>query len=212
MSSDQINRRDFLIKASKYSSLSLLALNFGCSISRFLDDSTQNIALIYATKYGATKETADWINEGMGRKADLLDIEDIDHSEIASRYSLFIVGSGIWIGGVHNKLVDFLTSEAEKIDGKVIASFVVCGTDGTKESGKRRISGYFDKFHKPLTELPKISEYFGGRIIVEKLTDEDREALVQFYRRFLKTKLTSWDKTDPNKANLFGKTVKSKVI
>lgn len=200
MSSDLISRRDFLVKAA----LSMAALNFGCSISGLVRDSSRT-ALIYATKYGATKDTAGWIRNGVNGEVDLLNIENISFPHTAKGYDSFIIGSGVWIGGVHNRLLEFLTSQAEMLDGKVIASFIVCGTDGGTESGKKRISSYFEPFHAPLKKMPLLSEYFGGRIIVEKLTDEDREALIKFYRTFLKSELTSWDKTDPDKAGRFGK-------
>lgn len=200
MSSDLISRRDFLLKAA----LSLAALNFGCSISTLIGEKSAT-ALIYATKYGATRDTAGWIQNGINGDVDLLNIEDIYFPRTAKSYDAFIIGSGVWIGGVHNRLLEFLTSQADMLDGKVIASFIVCGTDGGTESGKKRIRSYFEPFHAPLTKLPLLSEYFGGRIIVEKLTEEDREALIKFYRTFLKSELTSWDKTDPDKAGRFGK-------
>ena len=201
MSSDLISRRGFLLKAA----LSLAALNFGCSISKLRGDRAGNTALIYATRYGATKDTAQWIRTGIDREVDLLNIEDISFTRAVNGYDSFILGSGVWTGGVHNRLLDFLTSQAELLDGKITASFIVCGTDGGTESGKKRISGYFDQFHAPLKRVPLLSGSFGGRIIVEKLTDEDREALIKFYRTFLKSELMSWDKTDPERAGRFGK-------
>ena len=203
MSSNKISRREFI----KYSSLSLLALNFGCSISNLIDDSSKNVALIYATKYGSTKDTAVWIKDGMRENVDLLNIEDIS-SDTALKYDLFIIGSGVWIGGVHEKLVEFLESNASSLNSRVMASFIVCGTDGSKESGRKRIDGYFEDMLMPLKDKP-LTEYFGGRIVVEQLTEEDREALTDFYRTYLNTELKSWDKTDPNKADLFGKELKN---
>jgi menaquinone-dependent protoporphyrinogen IX oxidase len=200
MSSDMISRRDFLLSAA----LSLAALNFGCSISGLMGEKSRS-ALIYATKYGATRDTAHWIRNGINKDVDLLDIEAVSYPDIASGYDSFIIGSGVWTGGVHKNFSDFLSSQAEKLNGKIIASFIVCGTDGTTGSGRKRIDGYFEQFHAPLKKMPLMSEYFGGRIIVEKLTDEDREALIKFYRTYLKSELTSWDKTDPDKARLFGK-------
>lgn len=206
MLTDSINRREFL-SACKYFSLSLLALNFGCSISKLIGDKSKNVALIYATKYGATKDTSYWIRNGINGKVDLLNIEGIPSSDVASRYDLFIIGSGIWVGGVHEKIIDFFISQAGILNSKVIASFIVCGTDGSTKEGKQRIDGYFEQLHSPLKDRPILSEYFGGRIIVEKLTKEDREALIRFYRTYLKTELMSWDKTDPKKAAFFGKNI-----
>ncbi|MEW6600804.1 MAG: flavodoxin domain-containing protein [Nitrospirota bacterium] len=200
MSSDLISRRAFLLKAA----LSLAAMNFGCSISELIKDKSKT-ALIYATRYGATRDTAGWIRSGINRDVDLLNIEDISFAGTAQKYDSFIIGSGVWIAGVHNRLLEFLRSEAETLDGKVIASFVVCGTDGGTEGGRKRINSYFEPFHAPLKKLPLLSDYFGGRIIVEKLTEEDREALIKFYRTYLKSELTSWDKTNPKMAGAFGK-------
>jgi len=205
MSSGRISRREFI----KYSSLSLLALNFGCSISKLIGDSSKNVALIYATKYGSTKDTAGWIKDGMRGNVDLLNIEDISFSDTVSKYDLLIIGSGVWIGGVHEKLIDFLESNADVLTGRVMASFIVCGTDGSTEDGKERIDGYFEDMHMPLKDDHIMSEYFGGRIIVEQLTEEDREALTEFYSTYLGTELTSWDRTDPEKAALFGKDLKN---
>jgi hypothetical protein len=55
-----INRRDFI----QYSITALRALNFGCSIKGMLDDD-HRVALVYGTKYGATRDTAQWIKSGM---------------------------------------------------------------------------------------------------------------------------------------------------
>lgn len=208
MSSDCISRREFLSRAYKYSSLSLMALFWGCDIARLTEGKEKQTALIYATRYGATKETAGWIHEGIQGPVDLLDIESISFSDVASRYDRFIIGSGVWIGGVHKRIVDFLESHKNELNGKVLATFVVCGTDGNTQSGRKRIDGYFTPMHAPLDRKPSLSGYFGGRVIVEKLTDEDREALTVFYKTYLKDQLRSWDRTDPEKAELFGGEVK----
>lgn len=195
-----LNRREFI----KYSSLSIIAFSFGCSISRLIDDSSEKVALIYATKYGSTKDTSHWIKDGMKGSIDLLDIESISFSDTSSGYDRFIIGSGVWIGGVHNRLLDFLASQKDRLSGKVAASFIVCGTDGSTPDGRKRIDGYIEELHSSLSSRPALSRSFGGRIIVEQLTEEDREALTVFYRRFFQKELTSWDRTDPEKAVFFG--------
>lgn len=196
-------RRRFLLEGGKLCALSLAALNFGCGISRLLDEKSRT-ALIYATRYGATRDTSQWIKTGIGWNVDLLDIETISFAETAASYDSFIIGSGVWVGGTHKAFSDFLTSQAEKLNGRVVASFIVCGTDGTTEANRKRIEGYFEQFHSPLREKPPMSEYFGGRVIVEKLSAEDMETLARFYRTYLKAELKSWDNTDPGKAERFG--------
>ncbi len=208
MSSASITRREFLSRVCRYSSLSMMALFFGCDIARLTEGQKKKTALIYATRYGATKETAGWIKEGMQRPVDLLDVESISFTEVIARYDNFIIGSGVWIGGVHKRIIEFLESRKNELDGRVVATFVVCGTDGSTESGRKRIDGYFMPLYACLDKKPLLSRYFGGRVIVENLTDEDREALRVFYKTYLRAELRSWDRTDPEKASLFGGEVK----
>lgn len=204
MSPDFITRREFLSRVCRYSSLSMMALFFGCDIVRLTEGQKKKTALIYATRYGATKETAGWIQEGMQGPVDLLDIESISFSEVASKYDRFIIGSGVWIGGVHKKIIEFLESRKSELNGRVLATFVVCGTDGSTENGRKRIDGYFTPLYACFDKKPLLSRYFGGRVVVENLTDEDRQALTVFYKTYLHAELRSWDRTDPGKASLFG--------
>ncbi|NEX13856.1 MAG: hypothetical protein C1941_04035 [Prosthecochloris sp.] len=211
MLSDFITRREFLSRVCRYSSLSMMALFFGCDIARLGEGQKKKTALIYATRYGATKETATWIQEGMQGPVDLLDIETISFSDVTARYDHFIIGSGVWIGGVHKKIIEFLESRKKELSGRVLATFVVCGTDGSTESGRKRIDGYFTPLYACLDKKPLLSRYFGGRVIVENLTDEDRQALTVFYKTYLRAELRSWDRTDPEKAALFGGEVKRRL-
>ena len=204
MSPEFITRREFLSRVCRYSSLSMMALFFGCDIARLTEGQKKKTALIYATRYGATKETAGWIQEGKQGPVDLLYIESVSFSEVASRYEQFIIGSGVWIGGVHKKIIEFLESRKSELNGRVLATFVVCGTDGSTENGRKRIDGYFTPLYACFDKKPLLSRYFGGRVVVENLTDEDRQALTVFYKTYLHAELRSWDRTDPEKASLFG--------
>jgi len=198
------NRRDFLYHTGKYSLTSLLAFNFGFGISQLVKADSQKIALIYATRYGATKDTVGWIKSGLNRDADILNIEDITHfQDITAKYDYYVVGSGIW-KGIHDKLVAFLTSESKQLQGKVLGSFVVCGSTTNTEKGKHRIEGYLNQIHLPLGYKPALNKNFGGRLVVEKLTQEDKQALTRFYKKYLNKALESWDRTEPNKAKSYG--------
>jgi len=82
---------------------------------------------------------------------------------------------------------------------------MVCGSQDSTEGGRRRIKRYLKQINGPLGYEPALSRSFGGRVIVEQLTREDREALTMFYRKYLKQELSSWDRTDRQKALQFGK-------
>ncbi|MCD4667116.1 MAG: flavodoxin domain-containing protein [Sulfurimonas sp.] len=163
------------------------------------------MALIYATRYGATKDTAEWIKKGFNRDIDLLNIEEISFSDTAKKYDLFILGSGVWIDGVHKDMLKFMDTQKEELQDKIIASFILCGTTNKDIKGEERIEKYFTKFHSSLDKKPPLNEKFGGRMIIDKLNEKDRKLLDTFYKKVLKREFVSWDRTEPKKAEFFGK-------
>jgi len=205
-----MNRRDFLLSAGVIL-VSASAYSFGESLKPIIDGKPGKTALIYGTRYGATRDTAKWIAEGTGANIDMLDIEEIDLAQTLKAYDHFILGSGIWIDGPHKGLMELLSGNAEEMSSKTIASFIVCGTSGEDEAGKLRIEGYFKRFHKPLTVKPAINKHFGGRMVIEKLSDKDRKLLDNFYTKVLKKEFKSWDRTDPASAESFGKALSLKA-
>ena len=198
-----MDRRDFLLTLG-ITLVSASAYSFGNSIKPLIDEKSEKIALIYGTRYGATEDTAKWIAKGIGTSVDVLNIETVDFDEILHKYDKFIIGSGIWIDGGHKRLMELLSVHTQVMQSKIIASFIVCGTTGEDEAGKGRIEGYFERFHKPLIVKPKIQRYFGGRMIIEKLSEKDRKLLDNFYRNVLKKEFKSWDRTKPEISEKFG--------
>jgi len=198
-----MDRRDFLLTVG-ITFVSASAYSFGESIKPLIDEKSEKTALIYGTRYGATEDTAKWIAKGIGSSVDLLNIETLNFDETIEKYDKFIIGSGVWIDGAHKRLMELLTTHTQVMQSKIIASFIVCGTTGEDEAGKGRIEGYFKRFHEPLTLKPKIQRHFGGRMIIEKLSEKDRKLLDNFYRKVLKKEFKSWDRTKLEMAEKFG--------
>ena len=198
-----MERRNFLLGMG-IALVSASAYSFGNSLKPLIDEKSEKIALIYGTRYGATEDTAKWIAKGVGDGVDVLNIETLYFDETVAKYDKFIIGSGIWIDGAHKRLMELLSTHTEVMESKTIASFIVCGTTGKDEAGKGRIEGYFKRFHKPLTVKPKIQRHFGGRMIIEKLSEKDRKLLDNFYTNVLKKEFKSWDRTKPKMAEKFG--------
>ncbi len=198
-----MDRRDFLFRIG-ITLVSASAYSFGESLKPLIEGKSEKVALLYGTRYGATKDTAMWIARGIGENVDVHNIEEIDFDETLHHYKKFIIGSGIWIDGAHPRLIELLSDHTKMMQSKIIASFIVCGTTGEDEAGKLRIAGYFKKFHQPLQIKPKVNKYFGGRMTIEKLSEKDRKLLDNFYTKVLKKKFENWDRTNPEAAEKFG--------
>jgi menaquinone-dependent protoporphyrinogen oxidase len=198
-----MDRRNFLLTAG-IALASASAYSFGNSIKPLIDDSSEKVALLYGTRYGATEDSAKWIAKGIGSDVDVLNIETIDFTETLNQYDKFIIGSGIWIDGAHKRLMELLSTHTKEMESKIIASFIVCGTTGEDVAGKARIEGYFERFHKPLSVKPTLKRHFGGRMTIEKLSVKDRKLLDNFYNNVLKREFKSWDRTNPEEAEKFG--------
>ncbi|MCI5210218.1 MAG: hypothetical protein D3910_15820 [Candidatus Electrothrix sp. ATG2] len=199
----RIDRRSFLKGSCKVTAGLALAFNFGCSIKKNIPQD-RPVSLVYATRYGSTHDTATWIKNGIGSNVALVNLETANMKDILAEDALFILGSGIWIGGVHAKLKELAKLESAQAQKRVIGSFVVCGTQGDTKEGRQRIDGYLAEIHDPLGYAPQFSKHFGGRLVVDKLNAKDKEALTQFYRTYIKQELKSWDRTDPISASAFG--------
>jgi len=207
-----MERRDFLLNIGILLT-SASAYGFGDSIKPLIDEKRDKIALIYGTRYGATEDTAKWIAKGIGISVvDILDIETMNFNETVNKYDKFIIGSGIWIDGPHKRLMEFLSTHTKEIESRIIASFIVCGTTGNDEAGKKRIKGYRERLHHSLSIKPKIHRHFGGRLIIEKLSEKDRKLLDNFYNKVLKKEFKSWDRTKPEMAEKFGVELLKKQI
>jgi menaquinone-dependent protoporphyrinogen oxidase len=199
------DRRRFLKLGGTTLLLSMGAFNFGYSLQSLVGDNNKKVALIYATRYESTKDTAEWIAEGLNRKVDILDIEKISFDDTAKNYDFIIIGSGVWSGGVHKDMLKFLDTQKQRLNDKIIASFILCGTTDKTLKGKKRIEGYFTQLHTSLNKKPAINENFGGRMQIDKLNEKDRKMLTVFYEKVLKKEFVNWDRTEPKKAQQFGK-------
>jgi len=200
-----MNRRRAFLKGA-----ALFALAGAYAFGREIGDGAkrgERRAIIYGTRYGATRDTAGWIAEGMGGDVALLDIEKLDTEGLAERYDRLVIGSGIWIDGPHKKLLKLLEEQGAALAPKIAAGFVVCGTTDRDEAGRKRIAGYLDRLVAPLPRPPKLQRAFGGRMIIARLDERDRRLLENFYTRIIHKPFKDWDRTDPRGAKAFGKII-----
>lgn len=203
-----LSRRAFLRNTVKLSAGLALAFTFGEGLRAEIERrGGGRTALLYASRYGSTHDTARWIAEGIDRDLALIDIDQQDPVKAIREHDILLIGSGVWVGGVHSGIKSLVKQHAEALQGKLMAVFVVCGTEPVNDSARSRISGYQQQIIGPLKQPPPFKAQFGGRVVVEQLNDEDKAALTRFYNNFLNRELVSWDRTSPDKAKAFGESL-----
>ena len=87
--------------------------------------SKERWAVLFATKYGTTRDAAIWVSEGMGAIADVYDVRR-PPSNLAS-YDNLVFGSAIMGFTILPELSKYLSDNAAAIKGKVRGTFVVGG-------------------------------------------------------------------------------------
>ena len=161
----------------------------------------KGVIIIYASRYGSTARTAEWIAEGMGGKAVAVPLNDA--GDLRS-YEKVILGSGIYFDQLHQDMSAFLETRGEEVRKKLLAIFVVCGTPPDQAQG------YLDKFAEKCKATPLLMKAFNGWTKKELLSPEDYKSLEDYYKS-INEPFDNYDKTDKGKCLAFGKEILAKM-
>lgn len=102
------------------------------------------IAVIYKSKYGATKKYAEWIAKALS--ADLFERKEI-HQNNLNQYDTIIYGGGLYAGGISG--INFITKNFEKIQNKNLVVFSCGLADPTNDVNIKNIQKGLDKVFSP---------------------------------------------------------------
>jgi len=137
--------------------------------------------IVYASKYGSTKEVANWMAERIGNNTNIYDAKEMPDP---SSYDLIIMGSGIYSHHVLKELNDFVEKYNEQLKSKKTVVFgVAIDTTGVFVRGK--VHGgweYLLPLINKLPEPPIHAGLLGGEINPNKLDEKDTEGLKKFYK------------------------------
>lgn len=158
-------------------------------------------AIIYASRYGSTAQTAEWIAEGMEGMAEVMPVSE---AADLSSYDFVILGSGIYGGQFHKDMRAFLEEKKEELSQKITAIFVVCGASDSYAQG------YLDMFAEESGTTPSLMKAFGGWLKKELLSPEDFKILESYYKS-INSPFENYDHTDKAKALEFGREIKNKL-
>lgn len=125
----------------------------------------EKVAVIYKSKYGATKRYAGWI--ALKLDADLYEVSDIGKNDL-KEYDTIIYGGSIYNEKI--KGVKFITSSYKNIKDKIIYVFMV----GIKSFDEKYINYVLEK-SIPKDILSNIDTfYFRGKINYKELSIKDK--------------------------------------
>ena len=137
-----------------------------------------NVLIAYATKSGATEDTAqqiaDTLRSNYGLQVDLVDLRRNKRPDF-SRYGSIVVASGIRMGKWYKEALQFLESDFK---GKNVALFVSSMYQGgDPETYPTAVERYLEKVSQEhLKTKPFAMEAFGGRMkVLGRVTKENRD-------------------------------------
>jgi menaquinone-dependent protoporphyrinogen oxidase len=175
----------------------VLILGLPVFASQAQTEEPKSTVILYASRYGSTARTAEWIAEGMEGKAVAVSLKDVGD---LSAYKNIILGSGIYFDQLHPDMSAFLETRGEEVRNKLLAVFIVCGTPPDQAQG------YLNMFAEKCKVQPRLMRAFGGWIKKEILSPEDAKSLEDYYKS-INEPFKDFDSTDKAKCLEFGKEI-----
>lgn len=83
----------------------------------------RNILVVYASKYGATKEIAEKIAEVLRQAGLQVDVHPVDGTQDPGRYKAIILGSAIYVGKWQKEAVEFLKTNETILASRLVWLF-----------------------------------------------------------------------------------------
>ena len=179
----------------------VLAVGFSILASQVQAEEPKGAVIIYASRYGSTARTAEWIAEGMEWKAVAISLKDAGDLRA---YKQVVLGSGICFDQLYPDMSAFLETRGEEVRNKLLAVFVVCGTPPDQAQG------YLDMFAEKCKAKHLLMKAFSGWIKKELLSPEDRKSLEDYYKS-INEPFENYNNTDKAKCLEFGKEILGKM-
>jgi len=175
----------------------LIGFAFCRPLNKEIDNGQQSTAIIYASRYGSTAQTAEWIAEGMDGKADVISARNAEGVET---YDHIILGSGIYNNDLHEDILVFLEKHKELVRDKTIAVFIVSGTPPSEAQV------YLDMFAEKCGARSPLTQAFLGWLKKTLLTPEDLKVIEAYYQSIGQT-FEDFDRTDKELCVQFGRKI-----
>ena len=121
--------------------------------------------IIYASKYGAAKNSVKLLEEKIRGSVEAVNIEEDKKGNLDfSNYDNIIIGGSIYMGQIQKEIREFAIENIDKIRGKKVGLFISCLREG--EEGLGQID---QAFPEDLVKIASVKENFGGEIKLKKM-------------------------------------------
>ncbi len=170
--------------------------------------------VVYASKYGSTKEVAQAVADGLGAE-----IGSAASDPDVRSYDLVVVGSPIYGGDYLEPIKEFLRANRPYLAKRKVAAFITAAAHWERNPG---LTGEEDELLFTQQEyadgLARLAggetidcRGFGGRLVPDHLNDADRAMLEWFYRFLMHEPLQGFDLIDLPSAYRWGEQLREIV-
>lgn len=160
------------------------------------------IIVVYASKYGSTKQYAQWIASGLSCEAK--EWKTVLPSDL-NNYDTVIFGGGIYAGGING--IAFLTKNFHLIREKNIILFTCGLADPQEEKNRSHIQASLAKLLTPEMQSQIRCFFFRGAIDYSKLTFIHKAMMAMLHRVMLKKDASSLTEEDQMMLKTYGEKV-----
>jgi len=127
---------------------------------------TKKGALIYSSRYGATRQYAEWIGQQL--QIPIMDVDEL-YPATLDGFDYLVLGTSVYIGKMLIK--GWLHRHLAKLQTKQLVLFVVCGTPSSEREKQEQIVR--DNVPEGLIPMENIV-FMPGRLIIRDLSWKDR--------------------------------------
>jgi menaquinone-dependent protoporphyrinogen oxidase len=124
--------------------------------------------IIYASKYGCSEKCALSLSEKLTGEVDLVNLQ-LDKVPELAKYDKVVIGGSIYIGQIQKSIKELCVKNLELLSKKKLGLFICCMFTGEKAETQMQ-----NAFPKELTDYAAAKGFFGGEIIISKLSFVDK--------------------------------------
>lgn len=124
--------------------------------------------ILFAGRYGCTRDCADYLKERLGPGTDMLDLKTMGETDLHP-YDWIVIGGSIYVGKIQKEVKSFCTRNLKTLLTKKTALFICCTTPEEAENFFKH------NFPSPLLEHAEETVNFGGDLRPEKMSFLDRK-------------------------------------